>query len=357
MLSTGHRLGGPLPQRIVVLRALQLGDLLCAMPALRALRSALPQAEITLVGLPWARTLRQRFAHIIDDFVALPGYPGLPEMPADRHAIPEFLAEMWRREFDLAIQLHGSGEITNPLLALFGARVNTGFYPPGSDCPDAERFLPWPKDLPEIRRYLALMEFLGVPLAGAELEFPLGPEDYAALPAAACGLRQGKYVCVHPGARLASRRWGVTRFARVADAIASQGFRIVLTGSVEETRLTRAVAEAMRKPSLDLAGGTSLGAVAVLLSRARLLVCNDTGVSHIAAALKLPSVVICCGSDPARWAPLNRELHRIVYHPIECRPCAHTDCPIGHPCASKVPVETLIEQAIALIGRPHAGAA
>src|ERR671922_179562 len=109
---------------IAVLRALQLGDLLCAIPALRALRSALPQAEITLVGLPWAQTLRQRFAHIIDDLIALPGYPGLPEMPADRRAIPKFLAEMRRREFDLAIQLHGSGEITNPLLALFGARVN-----------------------------------------------------------------------------------------------------------------------------------------------------------------------------------------------------------------------------------------
>jgi Glycosyltransferase family 9 (heptosyltransferase) len=133
--------------------------------------------------------------------------------------------------------------------------------------------------------------------------------------------------------------------------LASHGLRIVLTGSAEEAGLTQAVAQLMRNPSLDFAGCTSLGAVAALLSRARLLICNDTGVSHIAAALQLPGVVICCGSDPARWAPLDRELHRIVYHPIGCRPCAHTDCPIGHPCVLEVSMEAVIEQAMELLSR------
>jgi ADP-heptose:LPS heptosyltransferase len=349
MLNPEHRLGSPLPRRIAVLRALQLGDLLCAMPALRALRRALPKVQITLIGLPWARSFTQRFAHLIDGFITFPGYPGLPEMLVNLDAIPGFFAAVQRWKFDLAIQLHGSGEFTNPLLVLLGARINAGFYRPGSYCPDPERFLPWPDALPEIERYLALMEYLGVPLVGAHLEFPLLPEDYAALPAIARRLRRGEYVCVHPGARLASRRWGVESFACVADALAFLGLRVVLTGSTEEVGLTRAVAQAMHSPSLDLAGRTSLGGVAALLNRARLLICNDTGVSHIAAALRLPSIVICCGSNPARWAPLDRELHRVVYHPIECRPCAYTNCPIGHPCASEVDPKAVIEQAMDLI--------
>jgi ADP-heptose:LPS heptosyltransferase len=351
MLKPGHRLGSPLPQHIAVLRALQLGDLLCAIPALRALRRALPQAKITLVGLPWARSFTQRFTHFIDDFIALPGYPGLREVPANVRAIPSFFTQMQWREFDLAIQLHGSGELTNPLLVLFGARLNAGFYLPSGYCPDPEHFLPWPDALPEIGRCLALMKYLGVPLAGPHLEFPLLPEDYPGLPAVTRRLRPGEYVCVHPGARLASRRWSVESFARVADVLASLGLRVVLTGSAEETGLTQAVAQAMHSRPLDLAGRTSLGGVAALLNRARLLICNDTGVSHIAAALRLPSIVVCCGSDPARWAPLDRELHRVVYHSIECRPCAYTDCPIGHPCASEVDPEAVIEQAMDLIER------
>lgn len=351
MLNPEHRLGSSLPRRIAVLRALQLGDLLCTIPALRALRRTLPKAHITLIGLPWARSFVQRFAHLIDGFMTFPGYPGLPETPVNLNAISRFFAAAQCRDFDLAIQLHGSGELTNPLLVLLRARMNAGFYRPGSYCPDPERFLAWPDALPEIGRYLALMEHLGVPLVGAHLEFPLLPEDYAALPAIARSLRRGEYVCVHPGARLQSRRWGVERFACVADALASLGLRVVLTGSTEEVGLTRAVAQAMHSPSLDLAGGTSLGGVVALLNRARLLICNDTGVSHIAAALRLPSIVVCCGSDPARWAPLDRELHRVVYHPIECRPCAYPDCPIGHPCASEVDPEAVIEQAMDLIER------
>lgn len=341
------------PRRVVVLRALQLGDLLCAVPALRALRQALPEAEITLVGLPWAHAFVQRFARYLDRFVEFPGFPGLPERPAAVQELPRFLAAVQAERFDLAIQLHGSGGISNPLIALFGARHTCGFYVLGAYCPDAERFLPYPEGEPEQRRLLQLVQFLGAPPAGDALEFPLDgsdEQDLAGLPEARA-LRRAGYACVHVGAQLPSRRWPVERFAAVGDALAERGLHVVLTGVEAERGLTQSVAAAMRHPVLDLAGRTTLGALGVLLRAARLLVCNDTGVSHVAAALGTPSVVVACGSDPARWAPLDRRRHRVLSAAVACRPCSFDACPIGHPCALGVSVEAVVEHCDALLLR------
>jgi ADP-heptose:LPS heptosyltransferase len=309
-------LGDAAPRRVVILRALQLGDLLCAVPALRALRAALPEAEIVLIGLPWARSFVARFDHYLDGFREFPGFPGLPERTPQVERIPAFLASIQRERFDLAIQLHGSGRFVNPLTVLLGARQCAGFFLPGDYCPDPQRFLPWPEQGLEIRRLLQLMEFLGVPSQGEELEFPLRADDGQALGAIeeTRELVPGAYVCIHPGASVPQRRWSAGRFAAVGRALADHGFLIVLTGTAAEAELTRSVAVELSRPCLDLAGRTDLGALAVLLSRARILICNDTGVSHLAAALRVPSVVISTGDNPRRWAPIDGALH-----PILCR--------------------------------------
>src|SRR5512133_2022778 len=118
--------GGP-TRRIGVLRALQLGDLLCAVPAMRGLRATFPAAAILLVGLPWARAFASRFDRYVDGFLEFPGYPGLPERTPDLAAIPGFLSQAHAQQFDLVIQLHGSGEITNPVALLMGGRATAGF--------------------------------------------------------------------------------------------------------------------------------------------------------------------------------------------------------------------------------------
>jgi hypothetical protein len=111
------------------------------------------------------------------------------------------------------------------------------------------------------------------------------------------------------------RRWPVERFVDVGRWLQTLGLTVVLTGSVQEKPLTDALQNALQQPAVNLAGKTDLGSLAALLHGARMLVCNDTGVSHLAAALQVPSVVISTGNNPARWAPIDHQLHRTLARP------------------------------------------
>ncbi len=301
-------------RRVAIFRALQLGDLLCAVPAFRALRAALPEAHVSLIGLPWAREIVQRFGAYLDELIEFPGYPGLPEREPDLALLPAFFEAVRARRFDLAIQLHGNGSVTNALVGRLGARCTAGFYQPGGPRPEKGAFLPFPEGLSEVDTLLRLTSFLGMQSRGNALEFPLSPRDEEDLAAVneARALHGQSYVCVHAGASAPSRRWSPRGFAAVADALAARDQRIVLTGVPAERDLAAQVAAGMQWPALNLAGRTTLRSLAALLSRARLLVCNDTGVSHLADALRVPSVIVATGSDPHRWRPADRDRHRVV---------------------------------------------
>jgi len=338
------------PRRIAVFRALQLGDMLCSVPALRALRAACPQAHIALVGLPWARDFVARYPTLLDEFIHFPGAYGFPEQTEDETRLPAFLESMRERQFDLAIQLHGSGGVANTLVHGFGARAMAGFSQPGEMLPPG-CFLPWPDALPEPQRYLALMHVAGArgpALSDDSLWFPLRDEDHAACEAILehYSLDPERLVIVHPGAQLPSRRWLPERFAEVADALAFEGWQIAVTGTEPERDLTAGVLGAMTQTAHHLTGETTLGSLAALVSRARLVVCNDTGISHIAAAMHTPSVVIASGSDTRRWAPLDHDLHRVVADWPECRPCSFHTCPYGHQCAANVEAEPVAQLAL-----------
>ena len=106
--------------RIAILRALYLGDFLLAVPAFRAIRRQFPEAEISLIGLPWARSLVRRFAHYLDRFVEFPGYPGIDEVPVCPERTARFLEEQQAYGYDLAIQMHGSGRTSNAVVIDLG---------------------------------------------------------------------------------------------------------------------------------------------------------------------------------------------------------------------------------------------
>lgn len=312
VIPKGHAAAIPPAGQVAVFRALPgLGDFLCVVPALRAIKAGRPGAHVTYVGLEASRALAERYRSYVDDFVAFPGFPGLPERRPDVAALPAFLAGMQARRFDLAINFHGSGGITNPLIALFAARRIAAYHRPGEWCPDASLSLPYRDGAAEVRRWLRLTAVLGLPSDDERLE--LAPAAGGAVQSldALVGVPD-PIVVVHPGAAGPSRRWPARHFAEVADVLLAAGASVVLTGSDSERAVTRAVRSAIRRPGtvVDLAGSTDLDDLAALLRRATLLVSNDTGVSHLAAALRTPSVVVFVDSELERWAPLDRTLHR-----------------------------------------------
>ncbi|MFC5512450.1 glycosyltransferase family 9 protein [Massilia jejuensis] len=310
---------------VVVFRALHLGDMLCAVPALRALRAALPKAHITLVGLPWASQFARRFHHYIDDFVAFPGHPLLPEQDMRQAELTPFYAGLCARQFTLALQLHGNGAVSNEIVAGFGARAMAGYCEGKAVATEHTVLFPYAEVGAEPDRLLRLVERLGASAAGDYLEFPLAQEDRQELEASgiAAGLVPGNYICVHPGARKRDKRWPPRRFAEVADRLAAEfGVGVVLTGSADEAELADEVASHMLARAVNAAAPVSVGAMAALMKNARLLVCNDTGVSHIAAGLRLQSVVIFSRADIARRAPLDRDRHRCIWDPDAQRTAA-----------------------------------
>ena len=314
-------------KEIAVFRALVLGDMLCAVPTFRSIRHRFPDARITLIGLPWAREFVARFGAYIDDFIEFAGFPGIPERNVDPARIVRSIEDLQSRRFDLAIQLHGSGFTSNTFVALLGARQSAGFVLPGTapvpPTPDGI-WVEYPGHGHEVHRLLRVADALGGDVDDAP-EFPLSPADEADLAdALPFPLTPGRYAVVHPGASRPPRRWRPENFAATADHLARTGLEVVITGSPAEREVAAEVGARMHEPALDLSGQTSLGALGVLVRDAALLLANDTGVSHVAAGVRTPSVILFSEADPRRWAPLDETRHLALGGLPGEQECPHT---------------------------------
>jgi ADP-heptose:LPS heptosyltransferase len=306
--------------KIAVFRALQLGDMLCVIPAIRSLRHAYPNAEITLLGLPWAKSFVQRFNKYFDRFIHFPGYEGLPEQVYNEHEFSKFISQLQTEKFDLVLQMQGNGTIVNPLMFLFEAKYVAGFYNNESYV-HSDLFIEYPNFGSEIHRHLILIEHLGIDAKDSDLEFPINEKDMKEFSELTVPLFEKKYICIHPGSRDVRRQWPPQYFAALADYCIGQGFTIAVTGTIEEQDITRELIKWIHHPVIDLTGKTSLGAAALLIKNAFMLISNCTGVSHIASAVKTPGIIISMDGEPERWAPLNKTIHRT----IDCKEHSHFD--------------------------------
>jgi ADP-heptose:LPS heptosyltransferase len=255
-----------------------------------------------------------------------------------------FLAEQRAHGYDVAIQMHGSGQASNPFVLALGARVTAGYYI-GERPAGLTVGAPWPREAHEIPRVLGLARLLGCPDRGTHLELPLLTEDRSEAHTLLHGrLRLDRpWVGLHPGAAAPARRWPAERYAAVGDALARRyGARIALTGGSGEEDVAAAVEARLAAPCVNLAGRTSVGGLAAVIAALDLFICNDTGPAHVAAAVDTPSITIFGPGDPRGWAPLDGARHPSVRHPVPCSPCLLRECPIDLRCLNGIAPERVL---------------
>lgn len=298
-----------IPLTIAIFRALQLGDLLCALPAIACVKRNYPLSRLYVIGLPHMESLLARYA-FIDGFIAFPGYRGLPEQPEPSiETVEEFIQEMCTMRFDMVFQMHGDGTIVNDFLKRWEAKRLVGFCPDGLSA-DKDWML-YPDGLHEVDRHLRLLMYLGLSVSDGDrqLLFPLTEADWRSFSPWKDGLDRTAYAIVHVGSRDIKRQWPLANFKSLASYMHDQGLSIVLTGTEAEVELVNRMEQQLDFEVLNLAGKTDLGQLGCLVRKASLVLCNCTGISHIAAALKTRSIVISMDGEPERWGPINTELH------------------------------------------------
>ncbi|MCF0096730.1 glycosyltransferase family 9 protein [Micromonospora sp. MH99] len=271
---------------ILVLRALGVGDLVTAVPALRALRAAYPDRELVLAA-PGGLAPLVDLVGGVDRLVDTAGLDG-PSWPGPA---PE-----------VAVNLHGRGPQSHRLLAAARPGRLLAFANADAGFGDGPR---WVADEHEVDRWCRLLSWYDIPTDRRNLGLRR--------PATA-GRPTGATV-LHPGSKVPAKRWPAERFAALARALDERGHRVLVTGSANERALAARVAdEAGLAPDAVLAGRTDLGALAALVADARLVVSGDTGVAHLATAYGTASVVLFGPVPPAAWGPPpDRPRHRALW--------------------------------------------
>lgn len=332
--------------RILVRLPNWTGDMVMATPALRALRSGFPSAQIT--------------AHVRESLVPLlEGSPHCDEILPLRSWKRGALAT-WRegralaeRNFDLGICFPDSWSSAG-LMRAAGIPVVVGYRRAFREVLLQRAVAPlaeWgaKREVARERYLLHLVEQLGCESRGVELELAFSEEDERRardVVGEACG---GAYAVVAPGAgNGTAKRWGVASFARVAEGLAERGLRSIVIGAPGEIELGRGVVEEAVCDVLDVSGRLPLGTVKALLAGAELLISNDAGARHIAVAFGTPAVVVF---GPTSVTKTDCNLGRVaaVAAEVSCRPCRLRECPIDHRCMTRIPASEVLDRAGELV--------
>lgn len=339
-------------ERVVVRGVNWVGDAVMTVPALRELRRVLPRARLTLATRPWAEGIFAG-ADFIDDLLVTGN-------TSSKTAALFREAREWRaRRFDLALLFPNSFA---PALVAALARVprRVGYATQGRSLLLTQRVsIPeWRGQRHEIFNYLHLVAELERVLYGSTNVETHEPDtglyvSEASLRAARAllrewGARPGRpLVSFCPGSTNSrAKRWPAERFAAVADLLAERaGAEVVLVGAAEELEISEEVARHMRSRPIVMTGQTDLAQMAAVLKASDLLVTNDTGPAHVAAAVGCPVVVIFGPTNPATTRPFSSTA-QVVRRPPDCAPCMLRDCPIDHRCMTTVTAEDVFERAV-----------
>ena len=324
-------------RRIFIRSTNWIGDAVMTTPAMGRVRAAFPGADITVAANP---TVAQLLRHHPDcDRLLVYDKKGVHR---GLGGLLRFCAEVRREQFDLAILFQNAIEAAI-MTTLAGIPRRAGY---NTDCRGfllTHSVSGWRRArlLHHTDYYLNMLAGLGLQGGDGCLRLHCTEDE---LSWAREQLSDDWWVAINPGATYGSaKRWFPERFAAVADELAEEfSARILLVGGPDERSIAGEVAVSMRTQPLNLAGETSVRQLMALLSRCRLLVTNDSGPMHVAAAFGIPIVAVFGSTDHTTTSPRAASC-RIVRQPTECAPCLKTKCPTDHRCMTAVSAADVLE--------------
>jgi len=340
-------------ETILVYAPSWIGDAVMSLGALRNIRARYPDARLTVLARPWVVDLYQG-CEAVDNCLEY-DYRG-------RHRGPfgflRLSRELEKHRFGLALLFPNAFRAAAVVRAA-GIRERWGYGTDGRGFLLTRSVPPAPRPFGRHQAfyYLDMIRGLGLDTDPPDttLHLTTAMKENARQLLETLDYQPGTaLIGIHPGATgSAAKRWIPERYAEVGDRLASlHRGRVVLLGGPGEVSLTREIRSRLRAPVIDLAAKTSLVELMGVLDALSVLVTNDSGPMHLAAALDTPTVAIFGPTDERETGPMGRNA-RVLRKHVDCSPCLLKDCPTDHRCMTEIGVEEVVAAAAALLEKKY----
>lgn len=310
-------------QKIAVLRASALGDFLVTLPALKAIRSAYPDAEIVLLGKPWHQNFLIKGRTPADRVIVVPVKKGIrteTDMIEDENEVKEFLIQMQKERFDIVLNFQGNGMSANPFIKQFGAKITAGLASEKAEKLDFS--IDYYYYQSEVIRYLEVAKLIGATTFELEPEIKVLEQDEREINRFMTMLDNRPYIVLNPVAIDVRRMWPIENYSKLADQLKQRKFEVVFSGSKEDRDAVDGIINEMNSTAINACGNFSLGGLSAMLSHASLMIAADTGPLHLGRAVNVPTIGFYWAPNLINWGPLTRSIHRpLISWNMTCPVC------------------------------------
>lgn len=339
------------PKKILIVRTDRIGDVLLSTPVIKVLRDNFPSAHIAVMVSPYARDILEGNPHLDEVII----YDKDSQHRSWKTSM-RFAGSLREKKFDLAIILHPTNRAH--LITFFaGIPRRVGYDRKlGFLLTDRIKHRKQLGEKHELEYSLDLIRYLGIEPKDKTTFMPIKSESekWVGLILGQAGIKEtDRLLAVHPGASCISKLWPTERFAEIADRMADKyGFKILIVAGPNDANLAGKVAGGIHCKAVNLAGKTSVSQLASVFKRCSLLISNDSGPVHIAAAVGTPVIAIFGrnqkGLSPRRWGPIGEKSH-FLHTENGCLECLAHNCTRGFACIMAISVEEVLKTAESIL--------
>lgn len=322
-------------QRILIIDLLYLGDLIFATPFIKELRRNFPQARIDMI-------VNSAFLEIMEDNPYLDHVYAYNKKWSLRYSIG-FARKIGKNKYDLGLNIHGSWR-TALLMRIINPEYNVGFNGESRGV-FLDLKLEQEDNKNMVHVYLDFLREIGLNVEDSLPRLMVSNEEKNNIDRRLIEwgvAEEEKLIALNTGGTWPTKRWKIEGFAELADILNRQYGKVIFVGSKGDLDRVEKIKALMETDPVIATGKTTLKELAALLERCQLVISNDSGPVHVAAAVGTPTITIFGPSDDRKYRPLGEE-HYIVENGIECRPCGKHECPLGHhKCMQDIEAEDIL---------------